>query len=119
MMTYTIDDVRASALAFCGETLPESEAGLFTVLCEAACRELEAALVRKPGDEGLFVSAAGLLAVSEWLRLRESDNVTDFKAGSVELRAVGSTAAVYRAQAYGVLRGYVKSADFAFVGVDG
>lgn len=121
-MTYTIDDVRNKALLILNDA-PVNFA-LFDIMCNAALIELERGLTHPMDSEkekDLFLSAAGMLAVSMYMQTDTHADITSFKAGNVQIqRGEGNTDALaLRESAYALLSGYVGDADFAFVGVRG
>lgn len=121
-MTYTIDDVRSKALLILSD-VPENLA-LLDIMCEAAKAELERILIHpmeSEAEKSLFLSSAGMLAVSGYMQTGTHGDITSFKAGSVQIqRSEGkSDALALRERAYRLLAGYIADADFAFVGVRG
>mgnify|MGYP003317194499 CR=1 FL=1 len=122
-MSYTNSDIESKARSMLGKT-PDKENGLLRFVCEAAAAELESKLrhgVDREKIEELFVTAAGVLAISLYMELSPDgeDNVKSFKAGSlsVELGDV-SSAAKLRRLAENMLCAYLDNGGFGFKGVD-
>ena len=102
-----------------------SETMLMT-LCAAASGQLRERL-REGVDEqefkGLFVTAAGMLALSMYCAAEGRERLTSFKAGNLSLTFAQdeepATAASLRAQAERLLAAYLRDEGFAFLGVRG
>lgn len=122
-MSYTNSDIEAKARALMGKLNEESD-GILHLVCRAAAAELESKLrqgVDKEEIEELFVTAAGILAVSLYIELSPdgADTVRSFRAGelSVELGELGS-ADKLRRLAENMLCSYFDGGGFEFMGVD-
>ncbi len=122
-MSYTNNDIAAKATELAPDTVPHNDA-MLSAVCMAADAELKSRL--KSGApskeiEELFVTAAGMLAVAMLLESSGEERISSFEAGSVAVsfEGVSMSAATLRRQAENMLRGYIESDDFAFMGVLG
>ncbi len=95
-------------------------------LCRAASGQLRARLREGVGTQEikeLFVTAAGLLALSMYCAAGQRERVSAFKAGNLSVSFDAgeepATAASLRAQAERLLAAYLKDEGFAFLGVRG
>ena len=102
-----------------------SETALMT-LCRAAAGELKRRLregVSPREIKELFVTAAGMLALSMYIAAEDRPLVSSFRAGNLAVgcRADGggATAASLRRQAEDLLAAYLRDEGFAFLGVRG
>ena len=127
-MAYTNSDIENKALSLMGSELPAESAGILKAVCASAAAELESRL-RKGVSSGeiqeLFVTAAGMLALSMYLELAAvpGDRVGSFSAGNLSVRLDGGTvsasAAKLRKYAENMLAAYLDGGGFEFVGVRG
>lgn len=127
-MAYTNSDIENKALSLMGSELPAESAGILKAVCASAAAELESRL-RKGVSSGeiqeLFVTAAGMLALSMYLELAAvpGDRVGSFSAGNLSVRLDGGTvsasAAKLRKYAEHMLAAYLDGGGFEFVGVRG
>ncbi len=127
-MAYTNSDIVNKALSLMGSELPAESAGILKAVCASAAAELESRL-RKGVSSGeiqeLFVTAAGMLALSMYLELAAvpGDRVGSFSAGNLSVRLDGGTvsasAANLRKYAEHMLAAYLDGGGFEFVGVRG
>lgn len=127
-MAYTNSDIENKALSLMGAELPAESAGILKAVCASAAAELESRL-RKGVSSGeiqeLFVTAAGMLALSMYLELAAvpGDRVGSFSAGNLSVRLDGGTvsasAAKLRKYAENMLAAYLDGGGFEFVGVRG
>ncbi|MBP3484393.1 MAG: hypothetical protein J6K00_04785 [Oscillospiraceae bacterium] len=127
-MAYTNSDIENKALSLMGSELPAESAGILKAVCASAAAELESRL-RKGVSSGeiqeLFVTAAGMLALSMYLELAAvpGDRVGSFSAGNLSVRldgsAVSASAAKLRTYAEHMLAAYLDGGGFEFVGVRG
>ena len=122
-MAYTNNDIAAKARELAGDISDES-GRLLNVLCAAAEAELRSRLKNGAPSaelEEVFVTAAGMLAFAMLTETERAEDVSSFTAGSVSVTLRGSSvsAAALRRQAENMLRGYIDSGDFAFLGVQG
>ena len=125
-MEYT-SDIFGKAEQLLGSKVSADRSAALTAMCQAAGSELEARLrdgVSAEEIEELFVSAAGVLALSMYIQLGAVDDVSSFSAGNVSMsrKSTGETAAsaaALRAQAENMLIGYLKDRGFDFTGVRG
>ena len=127
-MAYTNSDLENKALSLMGSELPAESAGILKAVCASAAAELESRL-RKGVSSGeiqeLFVTAAGMLALSMYLELAAvpGDRVGSFSAGNLSVRldggAVSASAAKLRTYAEHMLAAYLDGGGFEFVGVRG
>jgi hypothetical protein len=124
-MAYT-DEIYARACSLLGGDVGQENAAALTAMCEAAGAELEARLRRGVSAQEirqLFVSAAGVLALSMYIQLFGAcDDTSSFKAGSVTVSrrspsAVKVSAASLRKQAEAMLAAYLEDRGFDFRGV--
>ncbi len=122
-MSYTNNDIIAKAIELAPSVSSQGEA-MLSALCMAAEAELKGRL--KSGAlcdeiEELFVTAAGLLAVAMLTEISQEERISAFTAGSVSVELGGESvsAASLRRRAENMLRGYIESDDFAFMGVLG
>ena len=90
-MAYTNSDIENKALSLMGSELPAESAGILKAVCASAAAELDSRL-RKGVSSGeiqeLFVTAAGMLALSMYLELAAvpGDRVGSFSAGNLSVR---------------------------------
>ena len=127
-MAYTNQDVESKARQMLGYSpLAESGRALRSV-CDSAAAELESRLragVKSSDIEELFVSAAGVLAISLYLELEyiPNEKIDSFTAGdlSVKLRegTKAQSAATLRKRAESMLSAYLDCGGFEFTGVAG
>lgn len=127
-MAYTNSDIENKALSLMSSELPAESAGILKAVCASAAAELESRL-RKGVSSGeiqeLFVTAAGMLALSMYLELAAvpGDRVGSFSAGNLSVRldggAVSASAANLRKYAEHMLAAYLDGGGFEFVGVRG
>lgn len=127
-MAYTNSDIENKALSLMDSELPAESAGILKAVCASAAAELESRL-RKGVSSGeiqeLFVTAAGMLALSMYLELAAvpGDRVGSFSAGNLSVRldggAVSASAAKLRTYAEHMLAAYLDGGGFEFVGVRG
>ncbi len=127
-MAYTNSDIENKALSLMGSELPAESAGILKAVCASAAAELESRL-RKGVSSGeiqeMFVTAAGMLALSMYLELAAvpGDRVGSFSAGNLSVRldggAVSASAAKLRTYAEHMLAAYLDGGGFEFVGVRG
>lgn len=118
------DDIFDRAEQLLGEAISEDKKQVLAALCAAAASELESKLKRGVAInqiQELFVTAAGVLALSMYIQLDEPDGITSFSAGSVSVNKAASadSAASLRKQAETMLQGYLADQGFEFVGVRG
>lgn len=126
-MAYTNHDIESRAAAMLSARACAVDDRLLKSACTAACTELEARLHGnvKGSDIGeLFVTAAGILAVSVYLELYPgiSEEPESFSAGSlrVSLREQSvPDAATLRKRAETMLAKYLDAGGFSFKGVEG
>ena len=97
-------------------------------MCASAAAELESRLRKGVSSEEiqeLFVTAAGMLALSMYMELAgvPSDRVGSFSAGNLSVRldggAVSASAANLRKYAEHMLAAYLDGGGFEFMGVRG
>lgn len=126
-MAYTNSDIENRALSLISSGIPEESAGVLKAVCAAAAAELESRLRRGVSSEQiqeLFVTAAGMLALSMYMELSgfPADRVGSFSAGNVSVHldggAVSASAASLRKNAEHMLAAYLDG-GFEFVGVRG
>ncbi len=124
-MAYTNSDIEKKALSLIKEELPTESAEVLRAVCAAAAAELESRLrkgVTSEKIQELFVTAAGMLALSMYMELgnAQHDGVSSFSAGhlSVQLGGAAASAASLRKQAETMLSAYLDG-GFAFMGVRG
>ena len=127
-MAYTNQDIESKAREMLGfSPLGESGRALRSV-CASAGAELESKLragVKGSDIEELFVSAAGLLAISLYLELEDfpKEKIDSFKAGELSVKLREGTrqqsAASLRKRAESMLSAYLDCGGFEFTGVPG
>lgn len=127
-MAYTNQDVESKAREMLGYS-PLAESGrVLRSVCDSAAAELESRLragVKSSDIEELFVSAAGVLAISLYLELEyiPDEEIDSFTAGdlSVKLRegTKAQSAATLRKRAESMLSAYLDCGGFEFTGVAG
>lgn len=127
-MAYTNQDVESKAREMLGYS-PLAESGrVLRSVCDSAAAELESRLragVKSSDIEELFVSAAGVLAISLYLELEyiPDEKIDSFTAGdlSVKLRegTKARSAATLRKRAESMLSAYLDCGGFEFTGVAG
>lgn len=125
-MSYTDSDIENKARSILGRLRPGGDELLHTV-CQAAGAELENRLrrgVAREDIEELFVSAAGILAISLYMELdMEAENdIRSFSAGNLSVTLNDSeklSAATLRKRAESMLAGYLENGGFEFMGVRG
>ena len=126
-MAYTNSDIENKALSLMGTELPAQSAGVLRAVCASAAAELESRLRKGVSSEEiqeLFVTAAGMLALSMYIELSglPGDRVGSFSAGNVSVRldggAVSASAAKLRKYAENMLEAYLDG-GFEFMGVRG
>ena len=127
-MAYTNQDVESKAREMLGYS-PLAESGrVLRSVCDSAAAELESRLragVKSSDIEELFVSAAGVLAISLYLELEyiPDEKIDSFTAGdlSVKLRegTKAQSAATLRKRAESMLSAYLDCGGFEFTGVVG
>lgn len=126
-MSYTNSDIENRAVSLLGKGVAPGSEWILRTVCQAAAAELEAKLrrgVRSSDIQELFVTAAGMLAISMLLESDESleNSVESFTAGnlSVRMRSGESiSAATLRKRAEHLLGAYLETGGFEFVGVRG
>ena len=127
-MAYTNSDIENKALSLMGTELPAQSAGVLRAVCASAAAELESRLRKGVSSEEiqeLFVTAAGMLALSMFIELdgAPGDGVGSFSAGNVSVRldggAVSASAANLRKYAEHMLAAYLDGGGFEFMGVRG
>lgn len=124
-MSYTIEDIKAKASAYLGGNLRPGGEEVLTDLCECAAAELESRLRQGVDAEeisSVFVTASGILAIAMYMELDSlgADDVRSFKAGEMSASFGSHTSAKkLRSSAEQLLRAYLKSEGFEFMGVDG
>jgi len=127
-MAYTNSDIESKARSMVGNELSDSEGKILRSVCSSAAAELEARLragVRSSDIEELFVSAAGVLALSMYLELDKasSDVIGSFSAGNLNVNlhdsAKAQSAATLRKRAESMLKAYLDCGGFEFSGVAG
>lgn len=126
-MAYTNSDIENKALSLMSSELPAESAGILKAVCASAAAELESRLRKGVSSEEiqeLFVTAAGMLALSMYIELSglPGDRVDSFSAGNVSVRldggAVSASAANLRKHAENMLAAYLDG-GFEFMGVRG
>lgn len=126
-MAYTNSDIENKALSLMSSELPAESAGILKAVCASAAAELESRLRKGVSSEEiqeLFVTAAGMLALSMYIELSglPRDRVGSFSAGNVSVRldggAVSASAANLRKHAENMLAAYLDG-GFEFMGVRG
>lgn len=126
-MAYTNSDIENKALSLMSSELPAESAGILKAVCASAAAELESRLRKGVSSEEiqeLFVTAAGMLALSMYIELSglPGDRVGSFSAGNVSVRldggAVSASAANLRKHAENMLAAYLDG-GFEFMGVRG
>lgn len=126
-MAYTNSDIENKALSLMSSELPAESAGILRAVCASAAAELESRLRKGVSSEEiqeLFVTAAGMLALSMYIELSglPVDRVGSFSAGNVSVRldggAVSASAANLRKYAENMLAAYLDG-GFEFMGVRG
>lgn len=127
-MAYTNQDVESKAREMLGYSPLAEKGKALRSVCASAAAELESKLrtgVKSSDIEELFVSAAGVLALSLYLELRDipNDKIDSFKAGelSVSLRdgTKAGCAQSLRMRAESMLSAYLDCGGFEFKGVVG
>lgn len=127
-MAYTNSDIENKALSLAGAGLPAESAGILKAVCSSAAAELESRLRKGVSSEEiqeLFVTAAGVLALSMYMELDgvSKERMGSFSAGNVSVKldggAVSASAATLRRHAESMLAAYLDSGGFGFVGVRG
>lgn len=126
-MAYTNSDIENKALSLMSSELSAESAGILKAVCASAAAELESRLRKGVSSEEiqeLFVTAAGMLALSMYIELSglPGDRVDSFSAGNVSVRldggAVSASAANLRKHAENMLAAYLDG-GFEFMGVRG
>lgn len=126
-MAYTNSDIENKALSLMSSELTAESAGILKAVCASAAAELESRLRKGVSSEEiqeLFVTAAGMLALSMYIELSglPGDRVGSFSAGNVSVRldggAVSASAANLRKHAENMLAAYLDG-GFEFMGVRG
>lgn len=122
-MAYTNNDIVTKARELAPDISAERDA-LLSAMCMAAEAELKSRLLKGISSEEaeeLFVTAAGLLAIAMLMESSETERISSFTAGSVSVSLNQNylSAASLRRQAENLLKGYLGSGDFAFMGVLG
>lgn len=126
-MAYTNSDIENKALSLMSSELSAESAGILKAVCASAAAELESRLRKGVSSEEiqeLFVTAAGMLALSMYIELSglPGDRVGSFSAGNVSVRldggAVSASAANLRKHAENMLAAYLDG-GFEFMGVRG
>lgn len=110
-----------------GRTIRQEELASLRAMCSAASSELVGRLKGDANPEEfreLFVSAAGVLALSLYMQLGSSEPAGSFTAGKVSVSVSGSedtriSAATLRQLAESMLGSYLKDNGFSFRGVRG
>lgn len=127
-MAYTNQDVESKAREMLGYSPLAEKGKALRSVCASAAAELESKLrtgVKSSDIEELFVSAAGVLAISMYLELDDipGDKIDSFKAGelSVKLHSgeKAQSAASLRKRAESMLAAYLECGGFNFKGVQG
>nr|DAG12561.1 MAG TPA: head-tail connector protein [Caudoviricetes sp.] len=127
-MAYTNSDIQNKALSLISFELPTESAGILKAVCASAAAELESRLRKGVSSEEiqeLFVTAAGMLALSMYVELDgvPKDGVGSFSAGNVSVQidggSVSTSAASLRKYAERMLAAYLDSGGFEFMGVRG
>ncbi|NCB51058.1 MAG: hypothetical protein EOM54_04140 [Clostridia bacterium] len=124
-MAYTTSEITARALALLGGDA--ADAAVLEKLCAASASELESRLREGMTSDGigeLFVTAAGVLALSMYVEVGGADGAKSVKAGNVTVarREAGggiASAAALRREAEAMLSAYLRDRGFGFVGVRG
>ena len=127
-MAYTNSDIENKALSLMSSELTAESAGILKAVCASAAAELESRLRKGVSSEEiqeLFVTAAGMLALSMYIELdgTPGDGVGSFSAGNLSVRldggAVSASAANLRKYAEHMLAAYLDNGGFEFMGVRG
>lgn len=127
-MAYTNSDIESRARSLMTFSIPTESAGMLKAVCASAAAELESRLRKGVSSESikeLFVTAAGVLALSMYIELGgvATDRIGSFSAGNLSVRldggAVSASAASLRKYAERMLSAYIDGDGFEFVGVRG
>lgn len=124
-MAYTVNEITARALALLGGDA--ADAAVLEKLCAASASELESRLregVTADGIGELFVTAAGVLALSMYIGVGGADGAKSVRAGNVTVSrrdAAGGavSAAALRREAEAMLSAWLCDRGFEFLGVRG
>lgn len=125
-MAYTNHDIESRARAMLDASLSDSDNRLLCTVCSAAGAELEARLkkgVKSSEIEELFVTAAGVLAISMYIELHSgaAEELSSFSAGELKVGLNKSSkyesAAALRKLAENMLASYLEYGGFSFTGV--
>ena len=127
-MAYTNQDIESKARGMLNQPLGTNGDRLLRTVCASAAAELEARLrsgVSSADIQELFVSAAGVLAISMYLELdgNPDESIDSFSAGGLRINlrdgAKAESAATLRKRAESMLSAYLECGGFAFAGVAG
>lgn len=127
-MAYTNSDIESRACSLMTFSIPTESAGMLKAVCASAAAELESRLRKGVSSESikeLFVTAAGVLALSMYIELGgvATDRIGSFSAGNLSVSldgsAVSASAASLRKYAERMLSAYIDGDGFEFVGVRG
>lgn len=94
-MAYTNSDIESRARSLMTFSIPTESAGMLKAVCASAAAELESRLRKGVSSESikeLFVTAAGVLALSMYIELGgvATDRIGSFSAGNLSVSLDGS-----------------------------
>lgn len=125
-LTY-LDEIYDCVESLLGYQIADQQVAVVRTVCEAAGSELLARIkqgVSLEKIQPLFVSAAGILALSMYIQLDGSDEITTFSAGNLSIskrthNQISASAHTLRKQAETMLAAYLVDNGFDFRGVQG
>ena len=125
-MTY-LDEIYDCVESMLGTRIAEQQVPIVRRVCETAGNELLQRLregISAESIQPLFVSAAGILALSMYIQLSSVDEVSAFSAGSLSVSRrtqaqIVDSAHTLRRQAESMLAAYLVDNGFDFRGVQG
>lgn len=125
-MTY-LDEIYDCVESMLGERVAEQQVPVLRRVCEAAGNELLLRMregISPEAIQPIFVSAAGILALSMYIQLSGTDEVSAFSAGNLSVSRctqaqIVESAHMLRRQAENMLAAYLVDNGFDFRGVRG
>ena len=125
-LTY-LDEIYDCVESMLGQRVAEQQVPVVRSVCEMAGNELLQRLregISAQAIQPLFVSAAGILALSMYIQLNGSDETSVFSAGNLSVsrrtpEQVNASAYTLRRQAESMLSAYLVDNGFDFRGVQG
>ncbi|MGI6014576.1 MAG: hypothetical protein ACOX7K_09955 [Oscillospiraceae bacterium] len=123
-MTY-LDEIYGCVESLLGCKITDQQVTIVRTVCEAAGSELLARMkqgVDLKTIKPMFISAAGILALSMYIQLENADEIATFSAGNLSVskrthNQVSASAHTLRKQAETMLAAYLVDNGFDFRGV--